>query len=425
MPATWQDVFVFILVNYVTHAMTVNSLPGESVTASAFYNLVALLLPFTGAWRGIRAIKSAARFGKDQMQHAARAGALCVVARSMDWRPEREEKIYGCAVQGPIPTECTGKARLVVQDYEDDMMDPIKPTEVRIHGQFSLPQGYYLVRLPANVSVSTEGKEPFDIASCRATAKVLLSLTQLGFACATLYRARGSQLQQYGYAAFSLTVMPYAIMSFINLTGNLVMPNYPAVYMIRSEVMEEAKARGGRFDGTIGFMPTSTDDEEGQQIGGADTVLFDGGDDETDIVFYQRVERGNFISSGPSFGTTKIVVPSVGRYVRRTTSLSEKAMASLAYLLVLVSVVLPYIVIAALTGFNPGNSTDNQRLWMISWLVVGQIAGVLMAFVMKGVHDCAGRASIALPGIAFVLPAIGGLVTVAKMMKEFGECVQL
>ena len=247
IPATWQDVFVFILVNYVTHAMTVSSLPGESVAASAFYNLVALLLPFTGAWRGIRAIKSAARFGEGKMQHAARAGALCVVARSMDWRPDGGEKIYGCTVEGPIPIDCTQKARLVVQGYQDCLMDPIKPTEVRIHGQCSLPQGYCLVRLPADVSVSTEGHEPVDVASSQATAKVILSLTQLGFACATLYRARGSQLQQYGYAAFSLTVMPYAIMSFINLTGNLVMPNYPAIYMVRSEVMEEAKTRGGRI----------------------------------------------------------------------------------------------------------------------------------------------------------------------------------
>ena len=172
-------------------------------------------------------------------------------------------------------------------------------------------------------------------------------------------------------------------------------------------------------------MPTSTEDGKDEQIGGTDTVLFDGTDDETDMVFYKGVEKRNSTSVGPGFGAPKIVVPLVGRYVRRTMSTSEKRMASLAYLLVFVGVLLPYIIIAALTGFNPGNSTDSQRLWTISWLVVGQIAGILMAFVMTSIHDCAGRASIVLPGIAFVLPAIGGFVTVAKMMKEFGQCGQL
>ena len=250
-------------------------------------------------------------------------------------------------------------------------------------------------------------------------------MTQLGFACATLYRARGSQLQHYGYAAYSLTVIPYAIMSFINLTGNLVMPNYSTVYMVRSEVMDEAVARGGRFDGTIGIMPTIADDEQGQQIGGVHTVLFDGGDDKTDTVSFKQVKGGNLASPELSFGAPKVIVPSVGRYVRLTKSSSQKGMAVLAYMLLFVGVFLPYILIAALTGFNSGSSTSSQRLWTMSWLIVGQIAGVFVAFAMQGVHDCAGRASIVLPLIIVALPGIGGLVTVAKMIKEFGQCVQL
>lgn len=221
-------------------------------------------------------MKSAAIFGGDKLQYAARAGALCIVARSLDWRPESDEKIHGCSVYGQIPTDNTQRARLIIQEYQDSATDPIDPTAVRIHGQCSLPPGYYLIRLPMTVNVSPLGQGPLDIAASQASVKVILSLTQLGFACATLYRAVGSQLQHYGYAAFSLTVLPYAIMSFINLIGNLVTPNYSAIYMIRSEVMDEATARGGKFDGVIGIVPT-IDDHTGEenQIGGPDAVLFD------------------------------------------------------------------------------------------------------------------------------------------------------
>lgn len=40
--------------------------------------------------------------------------------------------------------------------------------------------------------------------------RVLASIIQLVFAVSTLYRTRGDQIERYGYAAFGLTVMPYA-----------------------------------------------------------------------------------------------------------------------------------------------------------------------------------------------------------------------
>jgi hypothetical protein len=50
---TWHDVLIFFLINYLTHAMTVKTLQGETATASIFYQIVALFLPFSGALRGI------------------------------------------------------------------------------------------------------------------------------------------------------------------------------------------------------------------------------------------------------------------------------------------------------------------------------------------------------------------------------------
>jgi hypothetical protein len=64
--------------------------------------------------------------------------------------------------------------------------------------------------------------------------KILVSMAQLLFAISTIYRTRGDQLDLYGYAAFGLTVVPYAWMSFINLLGNLMRPQYDTMFVVKS-----------------------------------------------------------------------------------------------------------------------------------------------------------------------------------------------
>lgn len=86
-PAKWSDILLFFIMNYVIHAFTVKSRPGETAPAAALYNTAALLLPFTGVIRAVDAIGRAAIFGKDPLQKAVRARALVVVGRSSDWKP--------------------------------------------------------------------------------------------------------------------------------------------------------------------------------------------------------------------------------------------------------------------------------------------------------------------------------------------------
>jgi hypothetical protein len=40
------------------------------------------------------------------------------------------------------------------------------------------------------------------------------------------------------YAAFGLTLLPYLVMSVVNLVGNLVTPTYPTLYMVDSYELE-------------------------------------------------------------------------------------------------------------------------------------------------------------------------------------------
>ncbi len=81
------------------------------------------------------------------------------------------------------------------------------------------------------------------LSSINDLAKGLIAISQTLYASATLYRAKGDQIKQYGFAAFGLTVSPYLIMSIVNLISTLLTPDYPTAYLVRSDAMVEASKR--------------------------------------------------------------------------------------------------------------------------------------------------------------------------------------
>ena len=86
----------------------------------------------------------------------------------------------------------------------------------------------------------------------------MAALLQFLYASFTFYRTIGGQVNRYGFAAPGFTVLPYAVMSALNLMANLVAPHYPTLYLVRSEVMEEAEWRTGLpFDYVVGKVVES------------------------------------------------------------------------------------------------------------------------------------------------------------------------
>jgi len=80
----------------------------------------------------------------------------------------------------------------------------------------------------------------------------MVAIAQVLYASYTLYETRGDQLNQYGYAAFGLTAIPYIIMSCVNLLGNLLTPNYPTLYLVSSpELVEALSRRDAQIDGVV------------------------------------------------------------------------------------------------------------------------------------------------------------------------------
>ncbi len=78
-PTKWSDVVVFFLGNYVAHAATVKTSPGESPLGVIIIVCSALLFPPSGVVRGFNASSSLAVFAPTELRRAARAGALCTV----------------------------------------------------------------------------------------------------------------------------------------------------------------------------------------------------------------------------------------------------------------------------------------------------------------------------------------------------------
>lgn len=126
-----------------------------------------------------------------------------------------------------------------------------------MHGTYRIPEGYSLALVPPDaVILDLDGGIGSSTISCSYSfVKALVALAQTAYAVSTLYRSRGDQIARYGYAAFGLTVAPYAVMSIVNLLGNLCSPDYPAPYLVESSIMDEARQRPlGYFSGTVGRL---------------------------------------------------------------------------------------------------------------------------------------------------------------------------
>lgn len=90
-------------------------------------------------------------------------------------------------------------------------------------------------------------------------------MSQTLFATATLYRARVNQLSRFGYAAFGLTVAPYAVMSIVNLLRSLFTPEYPTMYLIESSIAAEARRRGGDIQEAVSVLQEQSLNFQGKQ----------------------------------------------------------------------------------------------------------------------------------------------------------------
>lgn len=98
----------------------------------------------------------------------------------------------------------------------------------------------HLVRVPQRVEITSlpcdpENSTTLEISCNDSILKALVAMCQLLYAAWELYDARGRQMDTFGYAAYSLTTIPYALMSFVNLWATFLAPQYSCLFLVLRE----------------------------------------------------------------------------------------------------------------------------------------------------------------------------------------------
>ncbi|KAJ7069103.1 hypothetical protein C8F01DRAFT_976171 [Mycena amicta] len=456
-PTHWTSILAFFLGNYIAHAATTLSYPGEEFGEYAQAIVIALLFPTAGVIRGLDAIVRCAIFATSDLMCAARAGALCMLIRIETPRPRHSLRLS----EDSDATNPNAKYPHWMKERHHFYWRFIEaPCSMRkIHGvqKALLPLGYDFAIVPRDAIVlpsqpvagatSPQGQDanakPIVISASRSAARAVVAIVQTCYGAFTLYRTSGDQIARYGYAAFGLTVAPYTVMSIVNLLGSVLTPSYPTMYLVRSEVMDEIDHRFGRdgrpyFDGTVGVLETV--EPETRADVGEHTISL-------------PVEEGLNAECTPP---PPVVLAC--REFRRlqdgkpakhpSREESDPLISDTQFCMIAgISVGIPLAIIGGLTKFHPGDSsTHAQRVWLMTWLgfsfigafsIYVQNQGYLFdALIQRTVKRlpfftarslCMSRFpmfSLALM-LVYSAPAIGGLVVVAEMLKVYGDCVHL
>jgi hypothetical protein len=564
-PSRWNDIFVFFFANYVAHAATVKSIPGEPALLAIWALLCALLFPVSGVMRGVDAILQHAVTARTPLEAASKAGALCMVVRTKEWKPQRGDRTKGVktgvpdsrqgdagaggagqrdisiggdlelekisenltrrglraddeeitdnaegapsrppldhesrdldAIDGPAPSAeevailptCRVRVDFRQIVYGPEFIPAVGKTSIegrKVHGAIVLPQGYKLSMLPSGTQVRELGgdevskassdsmfgrwkkamkrsrtatvqgqnsrdiePEPHashDIASSYGFAKGVVAISQTIYATVTLYRTQGDQLKQYGYASFGLTVAPYLIMSLINLLGTILTPDYPAVYLIHSEIMDEALRReASRFEGVVGRLVADEPSSDG-----AFDISFSANDAD-ELIAHKHRPPSNVGSKTESSNnkeqiasTSLLDADNLVEASHRTEYLIPRApsfpggsklplsrRADIIYASILISCI-ALAVVGGLSRFRAGNSTIWQRFFTMAWLVCGIVVGPSAQFSdMESPIGSNSASRIQLKDILILIAggpsAMSGFVVVGMMLAEYGRCLRM
>lgn len=148
----------------------------------------------------------------------------------------------------------------------------------KVAGRTTLPPGYMLAFVPRDAVVKHLGSSTADsdsdslsissssgdtkdaeikgdtIVASYSAVTGIAAVAQLLFGLSAVWATTGPQIDRYGYAAFGLTVIPYTVMSLVNLIATIATPAYSDVYLVHSEIMQEAKSRGAVFSSVVGRL---------------------------------------------------------------------------------------------------------------------------------------------------------------------------
>jgi len=156
-----------------------------------------------------------------------------------------------------------------------DVHDRMVHNTSEVHGLVDFPTGYTLQVVPVSATVNPihpasdnlgsrrtnnpthEKPRTINLSKTLNPLKSIAAIAQLIAAVYVLWKARGKQLDTYGYAAYSLTVIPYALLSLLNLLVSLAIPEYPMLYLVRNTFLDKLEGEGHIFEGIVGKLEIS------------------------------------------------------------------------------------------------------------------------------------------------------------------------
>lgn len=267
-------VFTFFATNFLAHAATVKSSPGDNRRVKACNAFLALLFPMSGLLRALNAILGYSR-GATELEKARNAGALCMVVRDRHWRPKDLADLHVGVVRrlpdgeediaNPtdaelityLPADAREKSSGWVHFDSVWAQSYVDLRSKQIHGTKELPPGYTFAIVPRDTIFDHAGVSDREISDSHISAskdalKTAASVVQVVSAGIALISHRPDLLSRWGYASYHLTVIPYLIMTLVNLFSNLLVADYPCLYMVWTDTMGEAEQAGGKFEGVVG-----------------------------------------------------------------------------------------------------------------------------------------------------------------------------
>ena len=255
-------------------------------------------------------------------------------------------------------------------------------------------------------------------------------------------------------------------MSLVNFVGNLVTPNYDSLYIVHSPILQEAiDDYNALIDGMVGALVIKKDPKETVQV--EDSMLSRAMTTATPLIQGRKTETREFplCTNRVSTFSTKtgeyrifFSCPVIERTdkILQTRVLSERPTKTwggyfnpenraeidipwYSYLfftfISLFIGALSLLPIGIISTFHENHSTNGQQAWILCWMFFGVIIGTLGGW-WTSVLDFRSRREKGLGkrvkflgkllfALVFGVPGIGGFVVVGKMLRDYGDCVNL
>ena len=258
-------------------------------------------------------------------------------------------------------------------------------------------------------------RESKGIKLCRSKelTSAVVGIAQVIFSIITIYRTRGDQIEKYGYAAYGLSVYPYALMSVANLIKLGVCGRYPYAYVLRTATLVEAEKNGGVFSGTVGdFGVNHEENDEVNDSQDSDSMNF------SDPPPWTKRLSFPWLKPLGDYRGCRWIVPIIGSLIF--------LIAVPSHLIFIYLVSGPKVTLNTrgqkIWTPNTGQSTRAQRVWMLGWpsangfaLVVDLVASSGFRFGRNGLERWVSFFFYVSVFIAYAF-AIGGFVTVGGML---------